>query len=147
MNPSCPSPLISSNVSTINILISLMFLQTSLISHLLSAITFITVPIISKTVRGTTFRLRRTGLTSQKLYQAFVATVKALVNFIWRMGYCAGKCFLFRYIETCPAPVALAYTRSCFRFRWVKFSSKKVTTKVFGALKRYHRSWMIKIRF
>ena len=89
-----------------------MFLKTSLTSRIFSVITFIIVPAISKTICGTTHILLKTGLTCQKLYQAFVITVKAMVNFISRMGHCTGKCFRFRYTETYLTPVTLAFTRS-----------------------------------
>ena len=58
------------------------FLQTGLSSHIVSVITFITVPIISETIFGTTNILVRTGLTCQKIYQEFGVTVKIMVNLI-----------------------------------------------------------------
>ena len=61
---------------------------------------YLIVWVISGTICGTTNILLKTSLTCQKIYQAFVVTVKAMVNFIWRMGDCAGKCFRFRYIVT-----------------------------------------------
>ena len=58
------------------------FLQTGLSSHIVSVITFITVPIISETIFSTTNILVRTGLTCQKIYQEFGITVKIMVNLI-----------------------------------------------------------------
>ena len=91
-----------------------MFLQKSLPSRLFSVITFVIVLTISETICGTANILLKASLTWPKLYQIFVVTVKAMVNFIWYMGHCAGKCFCFRYIETYLTPVTLAFTRSCF---------------------------------
>ena len=59
-----------------------MFFQTSLTSHIFSFIAFIVVPTISKIVCVTYNILVKTGLTCQKIYQAFVIPVKAMGNFI-----------------------------------------------------------------
>lgn len=59
-----------------------MLLQTSLTAHIYFAIMFVTVPTISKRVCGTAYILLKTSLTCQKIYQAFVITIQALVNFI-----------------------------------------------------------------
>ena len=69
-----------------------MFLQTSLTSYI--------VPTISKTVCDTTYILVKPALTCQKINQAFFIAVKAMADTIWHMGYCAGKDFCLRYIET-----------------------------------------------
>ena len=56
-----------------------MLLQTSLTSRIFSVITFIIVPTVSETICGTTNTLLKTGLRCQKIYQAFVFTVKAVL--------------------------------------------------------------------
>ena len=62
-----------------------MFLQTSLPSRIFFVIAFVTVPTISETICRTTKILFKTSLTCQKMYQGYVVTVKAMINFIWHM--------------------------------------------------------------
>ena len=93
-------------------------LQTSLTSCTFSVIAFKIFPTISETISGATNILLKTSLTCQTIYQVFVVTVKAMVNFIWRMGQCAAKCFCFWYIETYLTTVTLAFIRSCLKISY-----------------------------
>ena len=65
-------------------------------------------------------------VSCQKIYQTFVITVKAMVNFIWRMGYCTGKCFRFKIDWDIPENCYPCIYKILFSFpHWVNFSSNE----------------------
>ena len=77
-----------------------MLLKTTLIPSIFPIITFIVIPPKPKLPSGFSNTLFATGLSRKKINQAFIVTIKLMIDFKCFSSGCARESICFTYVNT-----------------------------------------------